>query len=143
MRGGAGELMILREGVGGGGGVGGRIRDRGGVTSRETGVVRRKTRVTKTTAARASRRRHETNSKVSSNEAGGGYRAEGTDRKEIADESPKWSGKDTDGSVTEMEAETAVEVRGVSETRTAMAWGSQGSRAIPIPGDTGSGGGET
>ena len=46
-------------------------------------------------------------SQVRSNRAGGKYRAEGTDQGESADKSAEWSGKETERSATEEEAETA------------------------------------
>ena len=89
--------------VGGGGSVvGGRIRDGGRETRSEAGAAKRTMALTKMTAARASRRQNESEvSQVSSNRAGGKYRAEGTNQEESEDESAEWSSKETEGSVTE------------------------------------------
>ena len=99
VRGGAIRHKILRYTGDGGSGAGGRIRDSGGATNIEVGAARRKTAETKTTAAQTSGRQSKTrNTKVSSNGAGGKYRAEGTNRENSADKAPsgvarRWRGR--------------------------------------------------
>ena len=85
--GGAGGRRSLRDGGGEGGGSGGRIRDGGGATSGASGDVKRKMEATNTTAARERGERHEPTVQVSSDGAGRGYRAYGTDQDESADKS--------------------------------------------------------
>ena len=65
--------------------------------SSETGEAKRKTVVTKTTAARASGRWNKPKSQVSSDRAEGEYYTEGTSWEESAEKSAEWSGNDTGG----------------------------------------------
>ena len=51
MQDGSDGYRSLRDGRGGGRGAGGRIKDSGGTTGSTTGVAKRKTEATKTTAA--------------------------------------------------------------------------------------------
>ena len=106
-----------------GGGSGGRNRDGVGATCSDAGVTKRKTVAKKTTVAQVSRRRNKTGgSQVSSDRSGGKYRAEGTDQEESAYEKAKWSGKETEGSATGDEVETAGGGQGVvSKMRTVTA----------------------
>ena len=97
----------------------------------------------RTMAARERGRSHEPKSQVSSNGAGGEYRAEVTDREESANESAEWSGEDTEDSAMEEEDVTLGGACGISKTRTATLQGTQGSKSGPIPGGTAAGGGNT
>ena len=103
-------------------------------------MSKRKTAATKTTVARASGRRNEPKSQISSDGSGREYRAEGTDQEESADESTEWSRNDMEGSVTEEEAETAGGGRGGQRDQTATVQVSTGSRAGPLSGSTAAGG---
>ena len=87
--------------------------------------------------------RHKPKTQVSSDGTGGRYRAEGTNLEESTDKSAKWSGKDTEESATEEEAETTGGSRGFSKIWTAKARGTQGNGEGPLPGGTEDGRGDT
>ena len=93
--------------------------------------------------ARASGRRNEPKSQVSSDKEGGKYLAEGTYWEESANKSDEWSGDDTEGSTTEEEVETVVGAGGVSETRMMAARVLKGSGAGPLSRSTMTGRGNT
>ena len=124
--GGVGGYRSLRNGGGGGGVAGGRNREGDGATRDATGAEKSTTAETTTTEERTrGRRSGREHNQVSSYGAGGEYHKEGPGREESADESAEWSGADSEGLVTEEEADTSVGAWGGSKTRTVMVWDTQ------------------
>ena len=107
-RGGASDCRSPRDGGGEGRGAGGRNRYGEEMMSGEPGAKTRTTVTTGKTAvqARGGRGQKNKHDQVSSDRAGGEYRAGGAYQEESADKSAKWSGLESEGSETEAEAAT-------------------------------------
>ena len=101
-QGGASSCRSRRDGGGGKRLIGGKEQGRKGRASGKPGAERRTTAtaVTATTTAQA-RRRQGQHDQVSSNRAGGEYRAKGGVKGESTDESAGWSGEESDGEATD------------------------------------------